>query len=53
RRAVRTGYQYWFGQPKFYTITRYNHRKQYAIAVCQLRLGVSQAPVPAASPFRQ
>lgn len=49
----RTGYQYWYGLPNFYTITRYNHSTHYAMAVWQLGLAVSQARVPAASPFSQ
>ncbi|MCZ5445564.1 hypothetical protein O5629_27540, partial [Escherichia coli] len=24
-----TGYQYWYGLPNFYTITRYNHSTHY------------------------
>jgi membrane-bound lytic murein transglycosylase B len=39
--------------PNFYTITRYNHSTHYAMAVWQLGLAVSQARVPAASPFSQ
>ena len=50
---VGTGYQYWFGLPNFYTITRYNHSTHYAMAVWQLGLAVSQARVPAATPFSQ
>ncbi|CAH5895257.1 Membrane-bound lytic murein transglycosylase B, partial [Enterobacter cloacae] len=53
RLDVGTGYQYWFGLPNFYTITRYNHSTHYAMAVWQLGLAVSQARVPAASPFSQ
>lgn len=29
-------YQYWYGQPNFYTITRYNHSTHYAMVVWQL-----------------
>lgn len=53
RLDVGTGYQYWYGLPNFYTITRYNHSTHYAMAVWQLGLAVSQARVPAASPFSQ
>lgn len=53
RLDVGTGYQYWYGMPNFYTITRYNHSTHYAMAVWQLGLAVSQARVPAASPFSQ
>lgn len=53
RLDVGTGYQYWYGLPNFYVITRYNHSTHYAMAVWQLGLAVSQARVPAASPFSQ
>ena len=43
RLDVGTGYQYWYGLPNFYTITRYNHSTHYAMAVWQLGLAVSQA----------
>ncbi|MFU0966545.1 lytic murein transglycosylase B [Kluyvera ascorbata] len=43
RLDVGTGYQYWYGLPNFYTITRYNHSTHYAMAVWQLGLSVSQA----------
>ena len=36
RLDVGTGYQYWYGMPNFYTITRYNHSTHYAMAVWQL-----------------
>jgi membrane-bound lytic murein transglycosylase B len=36
-------YQYWYGLPNFYTITRYNHSTQYAMAVWQLGEAVSRA----------
>lgn len=36
-------YQYWYGLPNFYTITRYNHSTHYAMAVWQLGLSVRKA----------
>ncbi|PIJ50501.1 murein transglycosylase B [Erwinia sp. OLTSP20] len=36
-------YQYWFGLPNFYVITRYNHNTHYAMAVWQLGLAVRAA----------
>ena len=36
-------YQYWFGLPNFYVITRYNHSTQYAMAVWQLGEAVRNA----------
>ncbi len=36
-------YQYWFGLPNFYTITRYNHSTHYAMAVWQLGEAVRDA----------
>ncbi|MTD28413.1 lytic murein transglycosylase B [Erwinia sorbitola] len=38
-----TRYQYWYGLPNFYAITRYNHSNHYAMAVWQLGLAVKQA----------
>lgn len=40
---VGSSYQYWYGLPNFYTITRYNHSTHYAMAVWQLGLAVAQA----------
>ena len=45
RLDVGTGYQYWYGLPNFYTITRYNHSTQYAMAVWQLGQAVALARV--------
>lgn len=45
RLDVGTGYQYWYGLPNFYTITRYNHRTHYAMAVWQLGQAVALARV--------
>ncbi|WON76394.1 lytic murein transglycosylase B [Serratia sp. UGAL515B_01] len=36
-------FQYWFGLPNFYTITRYNHSVHYSMAVWQLGEAVSRA----------
>lgn len=36
-------YQYWYGLPNFYVITRYNHSTYYAMAVWQLGLAVKDA----------
>lgn len=36
-------YQYWYGLPNFYVITRYNHSTHYAMAVWQLGEAVSRA----------
>ncbi|MBP2167519.1 membrane-bound lytic murein transglycosylase B [Erwinia toletana] len=38
-----TSYQYWFGLPNFYVITRYNHSNHYAMAVWQLGEAVALA----------
>lgn len=38
-----TQYQYWYGLPNFYTITRYNHSTHYAMAVWQLGEAVNRA----------
>ncbi|WP_369788939.1 lytic murein transglycosylase B [Rouxiella sp. WC2420] len=43
RLDMGTSYQYWYGLPNFYAITRYNHSTQYAMAVWQLGLAVKQA----------
>lgn len=43
RLDIGTGYQYWYGLPNFYVITRYNHSTQYAMAVWQLGNAVKQA----------
>lgn len=45
RLDVGTGYQYWYGLPNFYTITRYNHSTHYAMAVRQLGQAVALARV--------
>lgn len=45
RLDVGTGYQYWYGLPNFYTITRYNHSTHYAMAVWQLGQAVVLARV--------
>jgi len=36
-------YQYWYGLPNFYVITRYNHSNHYAMAVWQLGEAVRDA----------
>ncbi|CAM7277154.1 lytic murein transglycosylase B [Escherichia coli] len=45
RLDVGTDYQYWYGLPNFYTITRYNHSTHYAMAVWQLGQAVALARV--------
>ncbi|KQN64767.1 MULTISPECIES: lytic murein transglycosylase B [unclassified Erwinia] len=40
---VGTSYQYWYGLPNFYAITRYNHSNHYAMAVWQLGEAVGRA----------
>ena len=45
RLDVGTGYQYWYGLPNFYTITRYNNSTHYAMAVWQLGQAVALARV--------
>ena len=45
RLDVGTGYQYWYGLPNFYTISRYNHSTHYAMAVWQLGQAVALARV--------
>ena len=45
RLDVGTGYQYWYGLPNFYTITRYYHSTHYAMAVWQLGQAVALARV--------
>lgn len=45
RLDVGTGYEYWYGLPNFYTITRYNHSTHYAMAVWQLGQSVALARI--------
>lgn len=45
RLDMGTGYQYWYGLPNFYVITRYNHSAHYAMAVWQLGQAVMRAEV--------
>lgn len=42
---IGTGYEYWYGLPNFYAITRYNHSTHYAMAVWQLGQAVSLARI--------
>jgi membrane-bound lytic murein transglycosylase B len=49
RLDVGRHYEYWYGLPNFYTITRYNHSTHYAMAVWQLGQAVSLARVSANS----
>lgn len=43
RLDLGSSYQYWYGLPNFYAITRYNHSTHYAMAVWQLGEAVSKA----------
>lgn len=43
RLDMGNSYQYWYGLPNFYAITRYNHSTHYAMAVWQLGESVKQA----------
>ncbi|MEC5317944.1 lytic murein transglycosylase B [Brenneria populi subsp. brevivirga] len=43
RLDIGSGYQYWYGLPNFYAITRYNHSTHYAMAVWQLGEAVGRA----------
>ncbi len=43
RLDIGDSYQFWYGLPNFYVITRYNHSTHYAMAVWQLGLAVKQA----------
>ena len=43
RLDMGTNYQYWYGLPNFYAITRYNHSVHYAMAVWQLGEAVKAA----------
>lgn len=45
RPDVGTNYEYWYGLPNFYTITRYNSSTHYAMAVWQLGQAVALARV--------
>lgn len=47
RLDMGTSYQYWYGLPNFYTITRYNHSTHYAMAVWQLGQAVGKARLQA------
>ena len=43
RLDVGTGFEYWYGLPNFYAITRYNRSVHYSMAVWQLGAAVKQA----------
>lgn len=43
RLDIGSQYQYWYGLPNFYVITRYNHSTHYAMAVWQLGEAVERA----------
>ncbi|RDK84575.1 membrane-bound lytic murein transglycosylase B [Enterobacillus tribolii] len=43
RLDMGSSYQYWYGLPNFYAITRYNHSTHYAMAVWQLGEAVGRA----------
>lgn len=43
RLDMGTGYEYWYGLPNFYAITRYNRSVHYSMAVWQLGETVKQA----------
>ncbi|WP_130831292.1 lytic murein transglycosylase B [[Erwinia] mediterraneensis] len=43
RLDLGSSYQYWYGLPNFYVITRYNHSTHYAMAVWQLGEAVGKA----------
>ncbi len=40
---TKSGQEYWVGLQNFYTITRYNHSKRYAMAVYQLAMAIRDA----------
>ncbi len=40
---TKSGPEYWIGLQNFYTITRYNHSKRYAMAVYQLAMAIRDA----------
>lgn len=43
RLDMGTSFQYWYGLPNFYVITRYNHSTHYAMAIWQLGEAVGRA----------
>lgn len=47
RLDMGTRYQYWYGLPNFYTITRYNRSTHYAMAIWQLGEAVGKARLQA------